>query len=41
MDDPAVFYNQENLWVRAMEKYYAHVQAVEPYYVMWQQAVEG
>ncbi len=36
MDDPAVFYNQEDLWVRATEKYYAHVQPVEPYYVMWE-----
>ncbi len=36
MDDPAVFYNQEDLWVRATEKYYAQVQPVEPYYVMWQ-----
>jgi uncharacterized membrane protein (UPF0182 family) len=36
MDDPAVFYNQEDLWVRATEKYYAKVQPVEPYYVMWQ-----
>jgi uncharacterized protein len=36
MTDPAVFYNQEDLWVRATEKYYAEVQPVEPYYVMWQ-----
>jgi uncharacterized membrane protein (UPF0182 family) len=36
MDDPAVFYNQEDLWVRATEKYYAQVQPVQPYYVMWQ-----
>jgi hypothetical protein len=36
MDDPAVFYNQEDLWVRATEKYYARVQPVEPYYIMWQ-----
>lgn len=35
MEDPEVFYNQEDLWVRATEKYYAHVQPVEPYYVMW------
>jgi uncharacterized membrane protein (UPF0182 family) len=35
MDDPAVFYNQEDLWVRATEKYYDNVQAVEPYYIMW------
>jgi uncharacterized membrane protein (UPF0182 family) len=36
MGDPEVFYNQEDLWVRATEKYYARVQPVEPYYVMWQ-----
>ena len=36
MTDPAVFYNQEDLWVRATENYYDQVQAVEPYYVMWQ-----
>ncbi len=35
MDDPEVFYNQEDLWVRATEKYYDQVQPVEPYYVMW------
>jgi len=36
MTDPEVFYNQEDLWVRATEKYHARVQPVEPYYVMWQ-----
>ena len=36
MTDPAVFYNQEDLWMRATEKYYAAVQPVEPYYIMWQ-----
>ncbi len=36
MDDPEVFYNQEDLWVRATEKHYDRVQPVEPYYVMWQ-----
>lgn len=36
MTDPTVFYNQEDLWVRATEKYYANVQAVEPYYIMWE-----
>jgi uncharacterized protein len=36
MTDPAVFYNQEDLWMRATEKYYEAVQPVEPYYVMWQ-----
>ncbi len=35
MTDPEVFYNQEDLWVRATEKYYGQVQPVEPYYVMW------
>ncbi len=36
MTDPTVFYNQEDLWVRATEKYYSRVQPVEPYYVMWE-----
>lgn len=36
MTDPTVFYNQEDLWVRATEKYYDEVRPVEPYYVMWQ-----
>jgi uncharacterized membrane protein (UPF0182 family) len=36
MADAEVFYNQEDLWVRATEKYYAQVEPVEPYYVMWQ-----
>jgi hypothetical protein len=36
MGDPAVFYNQEDLWVRATEKHYDQVQPVEPYYVMWE-----
>lgn len=35
MTDPEVFYNQEDLWVRATEKYYNRVQPVEPYYIMW------
>ncbi len=35
MGDPEVFYNQEDLWVRATEKYYGRVVAVDPYYVMW------
>ena len=35
MSDPTVFYNQEDLWVRATEKYYSQVQPVEPYYIMW------
>ncbi|MBD3237094.1 MAG: hypothetical protein GF330_10345 [Candidatus Eisenbacteria bacterium] len=36
MTDPTVFYNQEDLWIRATEKYYDAVQPVEPYYVMWE-----
>jgi uncharacterized protein len=36
MTDPNVFYNQEDLWIRATEKYYNQVQPVEPYYVMWE-----
>ena len=36
MTDPTVFYNQEDLWVRATAKYYNKVQPVEPYYIMWQ-----
>ncbi len=36
MRDPEVFYNQEDLWVRATEKHYNRVQPVEPYYVMWE-----
>jgi len=36
MTNPAVFYNQEDLWVRATEKYYSQVQPVEPYYIMWE-----
>lgn len=36
MTDPVVFYNQEDLWVRATEKYYGQVQTVDPYYIMWE-----
>lgn len=36
MTDPLVFYNKEDLWIRATEKYYDEVRPVEPYYVMWQ-----
>ncbi len=36
MTDPTVFYNQEDLWIRATEKYYDRVLPVEPYYVMWE-----
>jgi uncharacterized membrane protein (UPF0182 family) len=36
MTDPTVFYNQEDLWIRATEKYYGRVQDVEPYYIMWE-----
>ena len=35
MKDPTVFYNQEDLWVRATEKYLDRTQPVEPYYIMW------
>jgi uncharacterized membrane protein (UPF0182 family) len=41
MTDPTVFYNQEDLWVRATEKYYRAVQPVEPYYVMWRPPGSG
>ena len=34
MTTPEVFYNQEDLWVRATERYYANVEPVEPYYVL-------
>jgi uncharacterized membrane protein (UPF0182 family) len=37
MKDPAVFYNQEDVWVRATEKHYGAIKPVEPYYVMWEQ----
>ncbi len=36
MRDPEVFYNQEDLWVRATEKHYDRVEPVEPYYIMWE-----
>lgn len=36
MTDPVVFYNQEDLWVRATEKYYDQTQPVQPYYIMWE-----
>ncbi len=36
MTDPVVFYNQEDLWVRATEKYYGQTQPVQPYYIMWE-----
>ena len=36
MTDPEVFYNQEDLWIRATEKYYDQVQPVQPYYIMWE-----
>jgi uncharacterized membrane protein (UPF0182 family) len=36
MTDPEVFYNQEDLWVRATEKHYQNVVPVDPYYVMWE-----
>jgi uncharacterized membrane protein (UPF0182 family) len=37
MTNPEVFYNQEDLWIRATEKYYGSVQPVQPYYIMWEQ----
>ncbi len=37
MTDPEVFYNQEDVWVRATEKHYRSIKPVEPYYVMWEQ----
>ncbi|MFO7849966.1 MAG: UPF0182 family protein [Spirochaetia bacterium] len=36
MTDPGVFYNQEDLWVPATEKYHGDTQEVEPYYIMWE-----
>lgn len=36
MTDPAVFYNQEDLWVRATERHYHDIKPVDPYYVMWE-----
>ncbi len=36
MTDPDVFYNQEDVWVRATEKHYHDITPVEPYYVMWE-----
>ena len=41
MKDPQVFYNQEDLWVRATEKYYERVQPIEPYYVIWKMPDTG
>jgi hypothetical protein len=35
MEDPVVCYNQEDLWMRATEKYDEQVQPVEPYHIMW------
>ncbi len=40
MTVPEVFYNQEDIWVRATEKYYSEVQPVEPYYIMWERQGE-
>ncbi|MFN0071084.1 MAG: UPF0182 family protein [Chloroflexota bacterium] len=34
MTDPSVFYNREDQWAFAKEKFYAREQAVEPYYVI-------
>ncbi|MDX1627498.1 MAG: UPF0182 family protein [Fulvivirga sp.] len=36
MNDPEVFYNQEDLWIRATENYYGEVQPVSPYYITWE-----
>lgn len=36
MIDPVVFYNQEDLWIQATEKYFDEIRPVDPYYVMWQ-----
>lgn len=36
MTDPEVFYNQEDLWVRATENYYGNLQPVAPYYILWE-----
>jgi uncharacterized protein len=36
MTDPTVFYNQEDLWIRATEKYHNQVQPVDPYYILWE-----
>ncbi len=36
MTDPTVFYNQEDLWVRATEKYHNTIKPVDPYYIMWE-----
>jgi uncharacterized membrane protein (UPF0182 family) len=36
MNDPEVFYNQEDLWIRATENYYGDVVPVSPYYIMWE-----
>lgn len=41
MTNPNVFYNQEDLWERATEKYYGRSQRVEPYYVMWEEPETG
>jgi uncharacterized membrane protein (UPF0182 family) len=41
MTDPSVFYNQEDLWVRATEKYHNEVVPVQPYYVMWRPPQSG
>ena len=36
MEDPVVFYNREDLWQVASEKYFGATQAVEPYYTILQ-----
>jgi uncharacterized membrane protein (UPF0182 family) len=36
MTNPTVFYNQEDLWIRATEKYYNTIKPVDPYYIIWE-----
>lgn len=36
MTNPTVFYNQEDLWIRATEKYYNQIKPVDPYYIIWE-----
>ena len=38
MNDPRVFYNQEDLWIRATEKYHNTIKPVDPYYIMWKRS---
>ncbi len=36
MTNPDVFYNQEDIWTRATEKYNGQLRPVDPYYIMWE-----